>query len=118
MVELAAALFEKYGFDLSLVFVYLNPRSVMVLMQILYDKENAEETARAVALYDEVTAVTLKAGYPQYRTSLAYMDRILGDSGHFRALAQRLKSALDPHGVLSPGRYGLESPAEPVRKAV
>ena len=117
VIDLTAPLFEKHGFDLSLVFVYLNPRSVMVLMQILYDKENTEESARAVALYDEVAAATLMAGYPQYRTSLAYMDRILGESGHFRALAQQLKSALDPAGVLSPGRYGLDSTAAPVRKA-
>lgn len=118
VINVASSLFEKHGFDLSLVFVYLNPRSVMVLMQILYDKKNAEESARAIALYDEVAAATTKAGYPQYRTSLAYMDRILGESGSFRALAQHLKSALDPQGVLSPGRYGLESPAPPVRKAV
>jgi FAD/FMN-containing dehydrogenase len=107
IIDLCKPVFAKYGIDFSAGFVYSNPRAVVVLMHIFYDKENVEETGRAMALYNEVAELTVRAGYPQYRTSLIYMDRILQASGQYHDFVNRLKSVLDPQNVLSPGRYGI-----------
>jgi 4-cresol dehydrogenase (hydroxylating) len=107
VLQLCKPVFRKYGIDFSMSFILVNPRSVVTLMEIFYDKDDPEETARARELYDELSDLTVKAGYPQYRTSVAYMDRILGSAPAYRQLADTLKGAVDPENILAPGRYGI-----------
>jgi len=76
-------------------------------MSVFYDKEDPDETRRAEALYFEMGAVTQEAGYQQYRTSTLFMDRVLEPAPAFRDLCDRIKTALDPAGILAPGKYGI-----------
>ena len=88
----------------------VNARTALGLVEIFYDKDNPEESARAQSLYDTVTDVTERDGFPQYRTSVAYGDRILNRAPAFQRLANALKTAIDPANVLAPGRYGIGLP--------
>jgi 4-cresol dehydrogenase (hydroxylating) len=107
VLDLCRPAFRRHGFDFSLSLIQANPRSVFFLMEIFYDKEDPGETARAQALYEELTEVTTRAGYQQYRTSVHYMDRILARAPEYHKLADTLKVALDPEHILAPGRYGI-----------
>jgi 4-cresol dehydrogenase (hydroxylating) len=78
-------------------------------MSVFYDKEDPDETRRAEALYFEMGETTQKAGYQQYRTSTLFMDRILGPAPEFQRVCNLLKRALDPNGILAPGKYGIGS---------
>ena len=80
---------------------------MIVLMSIFFDKGSAEEAEKAQALYQALCEATAEAGYPQYRTGVAYMDRILERAPIFKGFAETLKSAADPNLILAPGRYGL-----------
>ena len=53
----------------------MNPRSIVCLAAILYDKQDAAQTAQAGALYDELLTHMRTQGYEQYRapTSLTTM---------------------------------------------
>ena len=86
-----------------------NPRTVIVLMSIYYDKSDPGETERAKNLYLEMGETTQQAGYQQYRTSTLYMDKILKTAPEFKKLADTIKTAPDPQGVLSPGKYGINT---------
>jgi 4-cresol dehydrogenase (hydroxylating) flavoprotein subunit len=107
VLNLVRPLYPKHGFDFTTVFVVANPRTVVALMSVFYDKEDPDETRRAEALYFDIGAVTQKAGYQQYRTSTMFMDRIMGPAPEFRDLCNRIKMALDPRGILAPGKYGI-----------
>ncbi|MFQ5676080.1 MAG: FAD-dependent oxidoreductase [bacterium] len=105
--ELCTEIFHKHGFDFACTFVMINPRCALTLQAIFYDKGNADETKRAQALRKELAAVLLAQGYQQYRTTVAYYDDILNCTPEFQKLANNIKRALDPHHVISPGRYGI-----------
>jgi 4-cresol dehydrogenase (hydroxylating) len=112
VLGLVRPLYTKYGFDFTTALMVGNPRTVIALMSVFYDREDADETSRAEQLYFEMADVTQKAGYQQYRTSTIFMDRILASAPEFEALCRRIKGALDPRGILAPGKYGIDAPAE------
>ena len=107
VIELCRPLFEKYGFDFYVVLLLQNPRAVIVLMAVMYRKDDPEEAARAQALYEELCRVTAEAGYPQYRTSVSHMERIFDRVPELRNLIDRIKSSLDPNNIMAPGKYGI-----------
>jgi 4-cresol dehydrogenase (hydroxylating) len=107
VVVLFRSLAREQRTDLTLALMLASPRSIVVLTSIFFDKTNADETGRAQALYYAICDKTQEAGYQQYRTSTAYMERILRSAPEFQQLAQRIKGALDPQGILAPGKYGI-----------
>lgn len=109
LVEHCRALARKRQLDINFALMVSNPRSVIVLTSLFYDKRDAEESRRVLDLYNEIADSTQALGYQQYRTSTAFMGRIFRTAPEFLTLARRLKSALDPNGVLAPGKYGLDT---------
>lgn len=106
-LNLCRPLFKEYGFDFYTALMVSNPRSVIALLSIFYDKASPAQTERAKELYDKVCDATAAAGYHQYRTSTMYMDRILKPAPEFQQFAKKLKAAIDPDQILAPGKYGL-----------
>jgi 4-cresol dehydrogenase (hydroxylating) len=100
-------LFEKHGFDYYVAMILQNPRSVIVLMSIFYDREDVDETERAKALYDDLFEAATASGYQQYRTSVAAMHRLYSGQPAYADMLQAIKTALDPDEVIAPGRYGI-----------
>jgi 4-cresol dehydrogenase (hydroxylating) len=107
-LDLCKPIYDKHQLDFTIALMVGNPRTVIALMSIFYDREDPDETSRAESLYFELGRVTQEAGYQQYRTSTIYMDRILDSAPEFRELANRIKNALDPNNILAPGKYGID----------
>jgi 4-cresol dehydrogenase (hydroxylating) len=101
--------FREHGFDFSASIIVVNPRSALLLMEIFYDKADPTETARAKVLYEELCEIAVRAGYQQYRTNVAYMERLLEPVPQYQRLLDSMKMAVDPCGTLAPGRYGIGS---------
>jgi 4-cresol dehydrogenase (hydroxylating) len=54
-----------------------------------------------VAIWDRLTA----AGYMPYRVPVDGMERLVASRPDFFAHVKKLKEALDPNGIIAPGRY-------------
>jgi len=99
--------FEEAGLDFWVAMLLMNPRSVTCLMNILYDRDDADETRRAEALYAVLLADMQAAGYQQYRAGLLAWGKVHAHAPELLRLNERIKAALDPENVVAPGRYGI-----------
>lgn len=108
--ELCRRLAHEHGFDDYLALLMVNPRTVVALVSIFFDRDDPDETRRAEALYAAIRDACLARGYQQYRTSTPGCRNILESAPDLRRFADRLKRAVDPNMVLAPGRYGVGLP--------
>ena len=100
-------IFEKYGFDFYMAMIMLNPRSIICLMGIIFDKINPEEVRKAQELYDEIFDKMNSHNYQQYRTGIACWDRIWRESPELSEFYSLIKNTIDPNQILAPGKYGI-----------
>ena len=102
---LAEPLFASHGFDLFETFSMINERTLGAVLTVCFDRDDAAETARAQRCYQEAFARLMQAGYIPYRVGAQSMAAL--DNGHdtYWSAVARIKAALDPQGIIAPGRY-------------
>ena len=75
---------------------------------VTHDVEKNKKTRAAFAKLVQIAA---EHGFGEYRTAPAYQDLIMDtysfNNHALRRFHERLKDAVDPNGILSPGRYGI-----------
>jgi 4-cresol dehydrogenase (hydroxylating) len=106
LMDLVRPILARHGFDELVTFTLLNERAMVAVINLAFDKSVAADCAAAEAAYPALLAALLDAGYPPYRVGPTGMPALWegGGAGFWRA-AQAVKQALDPAGILAPGRY-------------
>lgn len=105
VMHLAGAVFRDYGFDLFATFSMLNERSLGGVLTIAFDHDDPDETVRAQRCYHRLFQALMDAGYVPYRVGNQSMADLDPDGDSYWRTVRRIKQALDPDGVLAPGRY-------------
>jgi len=105
LVGLVEPIFNLHGFDAFLTFSTITDRALGAVFTICYDRDDADEAARAEACYREAFDAAVDAGFPPYRVGIQSMPRLARGSSVFWDVAAELKAALDPKGLIAPGRY-------------
>ncbi len=89
----------------------LTGRHMINVSQIYFHPQDLETTRRAYGIYPRLVEAASELGYGLYRTHVAFMDaaadRYAFNDYAQRRLTERLKDALDPRGVLAPGKQGI-----------
>lgn len=80
-------------------------RSVHVVASIVYDREEPGHDQKALDCHRALTDRLAADGFLPYRLALPAMDALPRPADAYGTVLQRLKQALDPVDVLSPGRY-------------
>lgn len=102
---LADPVFRRHGFDLFVTFSMINERSLGGVLTVAFDKDDPEETARARSCYAEVFGLVMQAGYVPYRVGNQSMAELDPHADVYWKTVASLKAALDPQGLIAPGRY-------------
>ncbi len=102
---LVAPVFERYGFDLFVTFSMINERALGGVLTIAYDKDDGAEVERARSCYRALFALVMEAGYIPYRVGNQSMAELDPQRDVYWKTVARLKAALDPDGLIAPGRY-------------
>lgn len=98
-------LFRQHGFDCCITLTTVTHRSFDCTIPILYDRDDSEDSVRADACYQAVLRACMEKGYIPYRFGIQSMAELAGRNDPFWNTVEKLKAALDPNRILSPGRY-------------
>jgi 4-cresol dehydrogenase (hydroxylating) len=86
-------------------------RTFIIISAFPISRTNREANRRTRAAYERAVKLAAAHGWGQYRTHAAFMDLALStyafNDHALSRLHATLKDALDPKGILSPGRYGI-----------
>ncbi len=98
-------IFKQYGFDLFVTFSMINERALGGVITVAYDKEDPAEVERAKLCYQNVFERVMAAGYIPYRVGNQSMSALDPHGDVYWQTVARIKQALDPDGLIAPGRY-------------
>jgi len=96
---------DEYGLRMGLG-GFLTDRSFISVLAIYFDPRSAESRSRAIAAWNDVKVRALESGAVPYRIGGIWGDQ-MPRMGEYYEVLRRLKSTLDPRGIMSPGILGL-----------
>ncbi len=106
-MQMAKRILAKYGFDYVGEFI-VGWRDMHHVIDLLYDRSDAEQTQKAYACYDELLHTFAREGYGMYRANTAFAEKVAATYGPVkREVEKKLKQALDPNNIIAPGRCGI-----------
>lgn len=106
-LTLAKGILHQAEFDYLGGFM-VDGRETIAVIDLLFDRSDPAETARAHACYASLMEECGKRGISVYRTNIGFMDRAAAFQGPVRQdVNRRIKQALDPRGILAPGKSGI-----------
>jgi 4-cresol dehydrogenase (hydroxylating) len=98
---------DKYRLEPNIALTFPSERCVYLLPSILFDRDDPEEDTQALACHDEMLERFTEAGYLPYRLGIQSMGALPASADDYRKVLKRIKSTLDPTGIIAPGRYEL-----------
>ncbi len=97
--------------DYAAVLIPTNARSFIHVTMVIFDTKDEAQTRRA---YDTAKLLVREAatyGFGEYRAHLDFMDlaaeQYSFNDHAYRRFAETIKDAVDPNGILSPGKQGI-----------
>ena len=105
--RLCRTTYEEFGLDYTVMNV-CGARFARGLHVITFNREDADERARADACYRKMSEQVGARGVFVGRAPVDYHDFHMQQAmPAFRDACAGIKAALDPNGVIAPGRYGI-----------
>lgn len=95
----------SHGFEPAVSITLLTERAMGFVVNIAYDRDIPGEDERAMACHDHLLGQLCAAGYYPYRLGLQSLAKMPPGTAAYTAFYERLRGALDPNGILAPGRY-------------
>ncbi len=102
---------EKAKLDYIAGLLAIGARSFVNVVMVIFDTKDEVQMRRSYDTAQLLVEEAAKEGYGEYRAHLDFMD-IASDQYSFgdhayKRFCETIKDAVDPNGILSPGRHGI-----------
>ena len=108
---LRTAIETRFGLDYLASPIMINARSFIHVFGCIFDASDEEGSRLAYESTRVLIEEAARAGYGEYRAHLDNMDLVQGTysfgDNAYRRFVERIKDAVDPDGILSPGKQGI-----------
>jgi len=105
--RLARGIYDEHGMDFMVMHV-ASARFARGLHVLVWNRADADENRRADACYRKLAAEFARRGVSVGRAPIDYQDLHAGMlMPEFRNACGAIKKALDPNGIIAPGKYGI-----------
>ena len=103
-------LYRDFGMDYHGSFA-MSERNIVNVNQILFNKDDKDMMARVHRFFEALVGDATTRRYGEYRTHIDYMDLVAAtydfNDHALRRANETVKDALDPNGILAPGKSGI-----------
>lgn len=106
-VELMRRECKRHGLEAPITFVSLSERAFDSPLPLLFDRDDPNACARADACYRALFEAGRAEGLVPYRMGAQFMPLLVDADKTSWRMASNLQRAIDPAGILAPGRYSL-----------
>ena len=104
LAEIATRTLLEHNFEPMISLTLLTARSVYCVISISYDRDVSGEDEKAMTCYRSLADRCMENGFYPYRLGIQGMGQLPRPEA-YRSFMRKLKEAIDPNGVLAPGRY-------------
>ncbi|MGW1783973.1 FAD-binding oxidoreductase [Streptomyces sp. NPDC002143] len=111
VVEQMRSRLTEHGILFSGGIFCVSARAAAVVLGIQFDRTDPDSVRNAFKVAHQLVGEIGALGYGEYRAHLDFMD-LAADQYSFndhayRRFVEKLKDAIDPRGIISPGRHGI-----------
>lgn len=104
-VAMVEAICTAHGIEPLITLTSQSERCFDSSVPLLFDKTDPAATERALACYAALFEAGKQRGFLPYRLGVHAMESFTHSGTPFWKLAATVKSAVDPDGIIAPGRY-------------
>ena len=104
-IELTEEACGSHGIEPLITLTTLSDRCFDSTVPLLFDRRDAEQTARAQSCYRALLEAGRREGFLPYRMNVDAMNWVSDCDAPYWDTVAAIKAAIDPDGIIAPGRY-------------
>jgi len=104
-VKMTETTLAAHGFEPYITLNLIDDKTLEAVVNIVFDRDTSQQVETAHICMDELQRNMIKRGYLPYRVSIDSMKDMVDKNDTFWKTVKAIKDALDPNGIIAPGRY-------------